>query len=166
MAEICRRCSCSLFFTVDRSHPGGRQHPAATKFHVVPTTKNVSLFFSPALAPFLVELRCPVALLSLVLCLSLSLYSKFVDMTIDLSLILQTTRIQKHFPLSVFVLTLSLCFTRRGWQKWQYAFPLKFDSCHRLTCSGCTDGRLGIRYVITKFSCFHRLPTGRINVGR
>ena len=67
----------------------GRQHPAATKFHVVPTTKNVSFFFSPALAPFLVELRCPVALLrlSLVLCLSPSLFSKFVDMTIDLSLI-------------------------------------------------------------------------------
>ena len=33
-------------------------------------------------APFLVELRWPVALLSLFLCLSLSLYSKFVDMTI------------------------------------------------------------------------------------
>ena len=34
--------------------------------------------------------------LSLFLCLSLALYSKFVDMTITLSLILQTTRIQKH----------------------------------------------------------------------
>ena len=83
-------CSCSLFFfTVAHFHPGGRQHPAATKFHVVPPTKNVSLYFlSLALAPFLVELRWPVALLSLFLCLSLSLYSKFVDMTINLSLIL------------------------------------------------------------------------------
>ena len=53
-------------------------------------------------ATFLVELRS-VALLSLFLCLSFSLYSKFVDMTINLSLILKTTRIQKHFPLSVFV---------------------------------------------------------------
>ena len=42
-------------------------------------------------------------LLSLFLCLSLALYSKFVDMTIYLSLILLTTRIQKKFPLSVFV---------------------------------------------------------------
>ena len=81
---------------------------AATKFHVVPPTKKCLLcFFSLALALqalFLVELRWPVALLSLFLCLSLSLYSKFVDTTINLSLILyKTTRIQKHFSLSVFV---------------------------------------------------------------
>ena len=49
--------------------------------------QNVSFcFFSLALAPFLVELRWPVALLSLFLCLPLSLFSKFVDMTINLSL--------------------------------------------------------------------------------
>ena len=48
-----------------------------------------SVFFSLALAPFLVELRWPVALLSLFVCLFLSLYSKFVDMTINLSLILK-----------------------------------------------------------------------------
>ena len=53
------------FVTVALSHPGGRQHPAATKFYVF-----------------------PVALLSLVHCLFFSLYSKFVDMTINLSLIL------------------------------------------------------------------------------
>ena len=42
-------------------------------------------------------------------CLSLSLYSKFVDTTINLSLILyKTTRIQKHFSLSVFVFIDSL----------------------------------------------------------
>ena len=35
-------------------------------------------------------------------------FSKFVDMTINLSLILQTTRIQKQFPLSVFVFIDSL----------------------------------------------------------
>ena len=63
--------------------PGGREHPTATKFHIAPPTENVSF------APFLVELRWPVALLSLFLCLSLSLYSKFVDMTINLSLILE-----------------------------------------------------------------------------
>ena len=79
---------------------------AATKFHIVLLTKNVSfvffpislqLFFSP------VELRWPVALGSLFLYLFFSLFSKFVDMTINLILILQTTPIQKHFPLSLFV---------------------------------------------------------------
>ena len=70
--------------------------------------KCLLCFFSLALAPFLVELRWPVALLSLFLCLSFSLYSKFVNMTINLTLILKTTRIQKHFPLSVFVFIDSL----------------------------------------------------------
>ena len=46
-------------------------------------------FPSLVLALFLgVKLGWPVALLSLFLCPSLSLYSKFVDMTINLSLIL------------------------------------------------------------------------------
>ena len=70
---------------------------AATKFLVVPPTKNVSFAFSLS-ALSLVELRWSVALLSVFLRLSLSLYSKFVGMTINLSLILQTTRTQKHFP--------------------------------------------------------------------
>ena len=39
------------------------------------------------------------------LCLSLSLYSKFVDMTIDLSLILQAIRMRNQFALSFFVVT-------------------------------------------------------------
>ena len=83
----------------------------ATKFHVVPPTKSVFfVFFSHALALFLVELRWPVALLSLFLCLSLSLYSKSVDTTIiNLSLILnKTTWIQKHFSNSIFVFIDSL----------------------------------------------------------
>ena len=45
---------------------------------------------------------------SLFLCLSLALYSKFVDMTINLSLILWKTRIQKQFSLSGFVFIDSL----------------------------------------------------------
>ena len=62
---------------------------AATKFDAVPPKKNVSFFFYLALALFLVELHWPVALLSLFLCLSLPLFSKFVDMTIiNLNLIL------------------------------------------------------------------------------
>ena len=42
------------------------------------------------------------------LCLSVALYSKFVDMIINLSLILKKTRIQKQFPLSGFVFIDSL----------------------------------------------------------
>ena len=110
-------------------------------------------FFSLALAPFLGELRWPVDLLSLFLCLSLSLYPKFVDMTINLSLILQTIRIQKHFPLSVFVFIDSLVVFAS-----QDAGGHTLSRQNNLTCSVCTDGRSGVRYVITKFSCFHRLP--------
>ena len=107
----------TFFFTVAHFHRNGRQHPATTKFHVVPPTKMSPFVFCLSLsAPFLVELRS-VALLSLFLCLSFSLYSKFVDMTINLSLILKTAWKQKHFPLSVFVFIDSfnscLCFTRR-----------------------------------------------------
>ena len=57
---------------------------AATKFHVVRPTKNVAFFFFfyLALALFHVELRWPVAVRSLFL------FSKFVDMTINLTLVL------------------------------------------------------------------------------
>ena len=43
----CRTCSCSLvlFFTVAHFHPSGRQHPSATKFHVVPPTKMSPFVF-------------------------------------------------------------------------------------------------------------------------
>ena len=54
----------------------------------------------PSVALFVVELRWPYV--AYFLCLSLSLYSAFVDMTINLRLILLTTRIQIQFPLSVF----------------------------------------------------------------
>ena len=72
---------------------------------VLPTKKCLLCFLSLALNPC-----CPFSRwaslacrpLSLFLCLSLTLSSKFVDMTIYLSLIRQTTRIQKQFPLSVF----------------------------------------------------------------
>ena len=42
------------------------------------------------------------------LCLNVALYSKFVHMIINLSLILKKTRIQKQFPLSGFVFIDSL----------------------------------------------------------
>ena len=70
------------------------------------------LFFQQKMSPvffFLVELRWPPSrLLSLFLGLFLALYSKSEDTTINLSLILWTPRIQKQFPLSVFVFIDSL----------------------------------------------------------
>ena len=87
---------------------------AATKFSCCSSNaKKCLLFLSLALdlcRPFSRWASLACRLLSLFLCLSLSLYSKFVDMTINLSLILQKkkTRIQKHFPLSVFVFIDSL----------------------------------------------------------
>ena len=78
---------------------------AVTKFPCCSSNKKMSpLFFISrykSLSPFFVELRWPAAHF-LFFCLSLALYSKFADMTIYLSLIRQTTRIQKQFPLSVF----------------------------------------------------------------
>ena len=71
-------------------------------------TRRSPLFFLSRSSSFSRSASLGVALLSLFLCLSLSLYSKFVDMTINLSLILKTTRIQKNFPLSVFVFIDSL----------------------------------------------------------
>ena len=75
--------------------------PLLQNFHVVlPTKKCLLCFLSLALdlyRPFSrwVSLAC--RLLSLFLCLSLAPYSKFVDMTINLSLILQTTGYRNNF---------------------------------------------------------------------
>ena len=87
--------------------------PPLQNFHVVlPTKKCLLCFLSLALdlcRPFSRWASLACRLLSLFLCLSLALYSKFVDMTINLSLMLQlATRIQKQFPLSVFVVFDSL----------------------------------------------------------
>ena len=78
--------SLSLIFTLVAASISHFLNPA-TKFYVVPP-KNFLYFFYLALALFLVEHAWPVVLLSLFLCLSLSLFSKFVDMTINLNLIL------------------------------------------------------------------------------
>ena len=95
-----RTGSCSLsFFTVATFHPVG-----SYKIWCCSSNKKCLLrFFSLALVLLLVALHWPVALRSHFRRLSLSLYSKFVDMTINLSLILYITRTQKHFPLSIFV---------------------------------------------------------------
>ena len=62
--------------------------PPLPNFMLFFQQKCFPCFFYLALALFLVELRWPVALLSLFLCLSFSLSSKSVDMTINLTLIL------------------------------------------------------------------------------
>ena len=79
--------------------------PPLQKFHVVlPTTLALELCrsFSRWAA-----LAC--RLHSLFPCLSLAVYSKFVDMTINLSLILYTCRFRLYLLFSC------LCITRRGW---------------------------------------------------
>ena len=90
-------------------------------FHVVlPTKTCLFCFLSLALdfcRPFSRwALACRI--LSFFLCLSLALYSKFVDMTITPSLILEKTRIPRHivaFRFRLHWLFSCLCFTRRGW---------------------------------------------------
>ena len=111
----------TVFFALHVAHfyPGGSKHFLFShrryKISCCSSNKKCFLcFFSLALALSLVELRWPVALLSVFLRLSLSLYSKFVGMTINLSLILNT---QKHFPFWLFS---CLCLIRR---EWPYAFP-------------------------------------------
>ena len=95
----CRTCSCSLFFSLPLIFS---LHwwplaflilsPPLQNFHVVlPTKKCLLCFLSLALdlcRPFSRWASLACRLLSLFLCLSLALYSKFVDMTINLSLIL------------------------------------------------------------------------------
>ena len=78
---------------------------AATKFLCCSSNKKVSsvvyLSLQISVALFLVELLSSLAcrLLSLFLCLSLALFSKFVDMTINLRLIVQSIRIYgNNFP--------------------------------------------------------------------
>ena len=99
-----RTCCCSLFFTRSFSHwwplgflifspPLKRFKIFILFFQQIPPYLPLQL----SVALFLFELRWPVAHFIF------SLYSKFVDMTINLSLMLQTTRIPKQFPLSVFV---------------------------------------------------------------
>ena len=91
---------------------------AATKFSCCSSNEKCLLYFlSLALAicrsfSRWVSLACH--LLSLFLCLSLSLspYSKCVEIAINLSSRLKSTRIQKQFPLSVLSY---LCFKRRWW---------------------------------------------------
>ena len=71
----------------------------ATKFHVVPPTKNVSFVFSISLKLFFSLSSAGLSPYFLVysVSLSLSLFSKILDMTINLNLTLQTTGYKNFF---------------------------------------------------------------------
>ena len=121
-------------------------------------TKCLPCFFYLALALFLVELRWPVTLLSLFLCLPFSLFSGFVDMTINLNLILYTIEYKNIFcfPFSS-LLTLQLCLLHKTREA--IHFPTKITWHLASAYKKWVYGRSAfVRYVITKFSCFHRLP--------
>ena len=81
--------------------------PPLQNFDVVLPSKKVPFLFYLSLyisiAFFLIELRWPATYFLFFSVFLLRYIRNFVDMTINLSLILQTTRIQKQFPLSVFV---------------------------------------------------------------
>ena len=103
-------CSLLLILT---SVAGSVSHflTAATKLSCCSSKKNVFSFSRWLLWSISYFLFFSVSV-------SLFLYSKFVDMAINLSLILQTTRIQKQLPLSFFFfywLFSCLCFTILGW---------------------------------------------------
>ena len=84
----CRTCSRPLFFHCRSFSPciGGRQHFSFCHRRY----KIFMLFFQQKMSPLLFSRLASLAcrLLSPFLCLSLSLYSKFVGTTINLSLIL------------------------------------------------------------------------------
>ena len=90
---------------------GGRQHShfCHRRYKIFICCSNKKMFpllfisLQIFVALFLVEFRWPAAYFLFFLCFSLALYSKFVDVTINLSLMLQKTRIQKQFPPSGFV---------------------------------------------------------------
>ena len=111
-----------------------------------------------ALALFLVELRWNVALLSLFLCLSLYLFSKFLDMTINLNLIIWTTQIQKHFLLSVFVFIDSFLVSASQ-DAGGHTLSLQNNLTFSIGLHAVGVWTVSVQhYVRTKFTFFHRLP--------
>ena len=120
-----RQCSRSVFFfTAAHFHLAlvaasiSDFMTAATKFSCCSSDKNMSPLFFLSLAldlcrPFSRWASLACRLLSLFLCLSLSLYSKFVDMTINLSFTDTETISASRFR--IYWLFSCLCFTSRGW---------------------------------------------------
>ena len=125
--------------------------PPLQNFHVVHPTKKCLLFpFFSSSSSLSLFFSLSFAGLSptLFLCLSLSLYSIYVDMTINLSLTLKTTRIQKQFPLSVFVFASQdaggYVFSRQNNLELHLASNTCWLSYFTFVCLWCrrtTDGR-------------------------
>ena len=133
----CRTCSRSLFFFTAAHFllalvAASISHfvTAATKFSCcfsnkkcllcfffffISRSRSLSLFFSLSFAGLPSTFSFSLSFFALC--------SKFVGMTINLSLTLSTTRIQKQFPLSVFVFIDSLVVTRVAMR-----FPAKITS--------------------------------------
>ena len=144
---------------------------AATKFWCCSSIKKSPLsFLSLALylyRLFLIELRWPATYFLFFSVFLLRYIRNFVDMTINLSLILSTTRIQKQFPLSVFVYIDSLIVSAlqdaggytvflRNNLELIFGCYTCWSSYFTLICLWCwrTDGRAGgwaYGHVITKF---------------
>ena len=124
-------------------------------FVSISRSRSLTAFFSLSFAGFL--------LLSLFLCLTLALYSKLVDMTINV-------RIQRRFPLSAFVFIDSLVVSASQ-DAGDYAISRQNNlelhlGCHTCLLSyftlaylwcGRTVGR-AYGHVITKFSRMGSLP--------
>ena len=124
-------------------------------FVSISRSRSLTAFFSLSFAGFL--------LLSLFLCLTLALYSKLVDMTINV-------RIQRRFPLSAFVFIDSLVVSASQ-DAGDYAISRQNNlelhlGCHTCLLSyftlaylwcGRTVGR-AYGHVITKFSPMGSLP--------
>ena len=133
-----------FFFTAAHFHLGGRQHFSFSHrrykiFTLFFQQKNVSLVIFSRASFLSLFFALSFAGLSPTFSFSLSflfLYiSIFVDMTISVSLILQTTRIQKQFPLSVFVFIDSLVVSVSQ-DEGSYAIPAKItSSCIRVAKS-------------------------------
>ena len=142
----CRTCRCSLFF-----------HCRYKLFMLFFPQKSLLCLLFLALAiccPFFLWVSLACRLLSLFLSHFLSLYSKFVDMTINLSLILRQHRYRNNFrfPFSS-LLTLWLSLLHKTGLATR--FPAKITSSHHtcwlsyfaLVCLWCgrTVGRSGVR---------------------
>ena len=157
----CLTCSCSIFFLplplIFSLVAASISHflTAATKFSCCSSHKKMSpVFLSPlALSRSFsrwASLAC--SLLSLFLSLSLLLYSKFVDMTINLSYYFR----QHGFPLSVFVFIVSASQDEGGYaisRQNNLELHLGYHTCwlsyFTSVCLWCekTDGRKGGRTV-------------------
>ena len=100
----CCTCSCHFFFHCRSFSP---RWPLAFLIFS-PPLQNFMLFLQQKMSPLFLlsrsssfscwaSLACRLTF-SFFLCLSLSLFSKFVDMTINLTLILKTTGYRNNFP--------------------------------------------------------------------